>query len=375
MQEPLELPDGDPGNRRPPEGADRPWRHPSEVGLDQRGRRDQRRGTLVGGVLVGFGVVLLALGAALGLSGPGEGAASDPTVPVSERVRPTLAAVDVEGPAGRRTVTGIVLDGSGHVVAPAAAVDGASRVSVTCGDRPPQDAEVVAVDGSARLAVLRIPDPAGRPVTAAGPPAVGTEVVAARASAGEGPVRTVPARIAAVPASPVGVDAVADGGPASAFATAATFDADDGALFDEVGRFVGLVVSARPAGAAVGPELVQLLAVPATVVVELAHGLLRVEAESMPWLGLSGSAAASGGTTASSGGLRVTAVVPGGPAAVSGIAPGDVVVALGGRPVGSMEDLRGALRSTGIGVAVEVTLRRPSGPGSVTLVTAVRPRG
>jgi S1-C subfamily serine protease len=371
MQEPLEPPEGDPGDRRLPEGPDRPWRHPSEVGLHHRGRRDQRRSALVGGLLVGFGAVLLAVGAVLGLSGPGEGAASDTTVPIAERVRPTLAAVDVEVADGRRTVTGVVLDASGHVVAPAHAVDGALRVVVTCGDRPPQEAEIVAVDGAAELAVLRIPDPAGRPVTAVDPPEVGTEVLAARSSTGEGPVRTAPAQIRAASVSAGTADGSA--APDGAFAASSPLGSDDGALFDDVGRFVGLIVSARAAAGATGPEVVQLLALPATRVVQVAQSLLRAEAASMPWLGLSGAAAATAGTTSTTSGLRVTAVVPRGPADVAGIAAGDVVVALGDRAVGSMEDLRRALRSVGTGVAVQVSLERPDGPAAVTVVTAARP--
>ena len=63
------------------------------------------------------------------------------------------------------------------------------------------------------------------------------------------------------------------------------------------------------------------------------------------------------GVAAESGAL-VTAVVPGGPVAAAGVRRGDVVVALGDRPVTSVEDLIGALRETEPQQATSIGVQR-----------------
>jgi S1-C subfamily serine protease len=57
-------------------------------------------------------------------------------------------------------------------------------------------------------------------------------------------------------------------------------------------------------------------------------------------------------------GALVRSVQAGGPADAAGLRPGDVVVALGGQAVGSVEDLLGALRNTEPGQQVPVEVVR-----------------
>lgn len=58
-------------------------------------------------------------------------------------------------------------------------------------------------------------------------------------------------------------------------------------------------------------------------------------------------------------GALVLDVATGGPAAAAGVQKGDVVVALAGKPVDSIEDLYGALRATEPGQQVPLTIARP----------------
>ncbi len=70
--------------------------------------------------------------------------------------------------------------------------------------------------------------------------------------------------------------------------------------------------------------------------------------------------------------FTVEAVVAGGPAAEAGVAVGDVIVAVGGRPVAevSLADFRGALRSRPVGSEIRLTVRR--GPASHELSLTLR---
>jgi S1-C subfamily serine protease len=57
-------------------------------------------------------------------------------------------------------------------------------------------------------------------------------------------------------------------------------------------------------------------------------------------------------------GLRVSEVVPGGPAAGAGLRPGDVLVSAGGKPVATAQDLQRLMFGDAIGVPLEITVLR-----------------
>lgn len=79
------------------------------------------------------------------------------------------------------------------------------------------------------------------------------------------------------------------------------------------------------------------------------HGVLGIRVES----------------AAGSRGVRVAAVSPGGPAAAAGVLPGDVIVALDGRPMKSGHDVAHAMRDIGPGGRVALDLHRRGRPLSV----------
>jgi S1-C subfamily serine protease len=132
-----------------------------------------------------------------------------------------------------------------------------------------------------------------------------------------------------------------------------------GALLDAAGRVIGINEAyIPPAAGAVSLGF----AIPAATAVDIADQLLADGTATHPVLGVSlarltpeiGRAL---GVAAESGAL-VTGVPQGGPAAAAGVQPGDVVVALGDREVGSIEDLLGALRDTEPGRQTTVTVSR-----------------
>jgi putative serine protease PepD len=69
----------------------------------------------------------------------------------------------------------------------------------------------------------------------------------------------------------------------------------------------------------------------------------------------------------------VTQVVPGSPAAKAGIKTGDIIVAIDGKTVNSMDDVVAAVRSNQVGDKMSVTFYQGSSKKKVDLTLADRP--
>jgi len=69
-------------------------------------------------------------------------------------------------------------------------------------------------------------------------------------------------------------------------------------------------------------------------------------------------------------GILVRAVEDGGPAATAGVQEGDLIVAVAGTPVGTVDDLAATLESAGAGVPVELTAVRGVEELTVTVTVA-----
>ena len=158
--------DADGDGKRPPGPGDRPWTHPSEVGLATRGHSARRRSSMIAtGVVLG-GLGLLLSGLVLGSTQQEPDTESATSEPV-ERIERSLATVVVERDGARSTASGIVLDGDGHVLVAASDLEGADRVEASCGGSEATEATTVAHDTSSDLAVLRMERPAGSPIAVA----------------------------------------------------------------------------------------------------------------------------------------------------------------------------------------------------------------
>ena len=77
---------------------------------------------------------------------------------------------------------------------------------------------------------------------------------------------------------------------------------------------------------------------------------------------------------ASTGGVEVQSVVPGGPAAASGLEPGDLVVAVDGQPVADAAALRELVGKKAVGQPVVLDVQREGDPFRVALTTGAFPR-
>ncbi len=132
-----------------------------------------------------------------------------------------------------------------------------------------------------------------------------------------------------------------------------------GALLDAQGRVVGLNEAYIPPSAGA----VDLgFAIPAATVLDVAGQLLADGTADHPYLGVS-AARLTGEIQRQLGvpvdrGVVVLAVDENSPAARAGVRGGDVIVSLGDRDIGSVEDLLGALRETDPGQRTSLTVAR-----------------
>lgn len=132
-----------------------------------------------------------------------------------------------------------------------------------------------------------------------------------------------------------------------------------GALLDADGRVVGINEAyIPPAAGAVSLGF----AIPTATVLDVTEQLLTNGRASHPFLGVSTGrltpAIRERLRVQTKAGALVRGVEPGGPAAVAGARPGDVIVDLAGTPVQSVEDLLGALRRTEPGAEQPMVVER-----------------
>jgi putative serine protease PepD len=369
-----------PGYRPPPHPDDRLWRHPSEMrahpiapidGSEPRPappqittpRGDRRRarpwGAVVaagtaGAVLAGAGVAVLGIGERVVERPVTERVALDPTASALEsavgatealrqRTAPTVVGVEA---AGAHRGSGIVVRDDGIVVTSAAfVVAGAVPVVRLPNGRTPR-VDVVGVDATTGLAVLDI---AGRGYTpsilATGEDIGAGRSVSALGGGGSGGVTTADGVVGNAEryVGPQGtaLDGVQIEGDADASALG-------GAVTDERGAVLGVTTAVAEGEA--------WYVVPVAVVDRVADELLAAGAARHCWLGIEGTEPGEDAPAPS--GTYVASVVPDSPAALGGIQPGDVIVALDDEEVADMADLIVRLRAHSPGDRVEVTVER-----------------
>ena len=83
---------------------------------------------------------------------------------VLDAVEPSVVSIDtvIQSSQGQGAGTGVVYDASaGYIITNAHVVDGATSITVTVGNGPARDAQLVAADANADIAVLRVSDTTG----------------------------------------------------------------------------------------------------------------------------------------------------------------------------------------------------------------------
>ena len=279
---------------------------------------------------------------------------------VAEALLPRVAALRVSprGRSGEAAGSAVVLTAEGHLLTNAHVVGSADTGEATFADGSSARLEIVGRDPLADLAVVRADRPIVEPpvyrdvddlrigslVVAVGNPLGMAGSVTAGVVSGLGRALPVRTRTATrIVEDVIQTDAALNPGSSG------------GALADSQGRVVG--INTAVAGVGLG------LAVPINATSRrIIYALMHDGRVRRGYLGLVTSpaplppewAARAGQRTA----LRVVEVVAGSPASFSGLHPGDLILAVGGAPLGDAQSLQRLLFEESIGTRLEITVLR-----------------
>jgi len=277
---------------------------------------------------------------------------------VAERLLPCVASRRGRGRGGDGAGSAVTLTADGFLLTSAHVIDGASRGDAAFTDGTETSFEVVGADRLSDLAVLRADGATGPEATlgeaerlhvgqlvvAVGNPlGLAGSVTAGVVSALGRSLPTRSGRTVRLVDDVIQTDAALNPGNSG------------GALADSTGRVVG--INTAVAGYGLG------LAVPVNattrrIVAELMSGG-RVR---RAWIGVGGSSAPLPPPLAQRfgrrHGVRLTQVVPGSPADVAGLRPGDLLVSVADRPIAVIQDLTRFMLDAPIGGRMPVTVVR-----------------
>lgn len=276
---------------------------------------------------------------------------------IAEAVLPGVVSIAVDAADGSGTGSGFVLREDGYVVTNnhvvAGAADGAGSVDVVLADGRRVPATVVGRNISYDIAVLSIPVD-GLTVLDVGDSdrvTVGDTVIAIGAPLGlDG---TVTVGIVSALDRPVTTGEDADTSFISAIQTDAAINPGNsgGPLLDGAGRVIG-VTSAIATLAQERGNIGLGFAIPVNAVRRIASEIIATGSSSTPIMGITLDTRFEGR------GALIETVSLDGPAERAGLAPGDVITSLGGRPVADADELVVAIRDNSPGDTVTVVAER-----------------
>lgn len=269
--------------------------------------------------------------------------------------------------------SGFIFNKEGYILTNDHVINGASKIMVqVVGYRSAFPATVVGADYATDLAVLRIHTPQALPIlplASARPPAIGSFAIAIGNPYGLS--HTVTLGVVSAEGRPLQIgsrqyrnllqtDAAINPGNSG------------GPLLNLDGQVVGIDTAVASQAQGIG------FAIPVSTVRQILPQLLARGYVLRPWLGVSVEdltlpLQAYLGVNASTGAV-IAYVYPGSPAAKAGLQVGDVVTALGGRPITSALDLTSATEAMRIGQVLTVTYDRGSTQSTARVTLTARPR-
>jgi len=265
-------------------------------------------------------------------------------------------------PSEKPQGSGVVIRADGYLATAAHVVDRATAVAVHLADGRVLAGETIAVDRATDIAVLKVA--AELPVLEAAPvPALGDPVCAVANPFGVG-LSVSCGVVSATGRTGMGFNPIEDFIQTDA---AINPGASGGALVDAEGRLVGMIsaIFTRDADSGIGINFAVSAAMLARVADDLiAHGRVVRGRPGLRVVPLDIE------TRARHAGVRVAAVAPGGAADSAGIAAGDIVTTIAGRPVRDQADLLSAIHLHRPGDRIAVSLLRAGQRRDVTLVLA-----
>jgi 2-alkenal reductase len=294
--------------------------------------------------------------------------------------------------------SGFVWDKEGHIVTNNHVIEGAERIKVTFFDGTTVEGTVVGANPDSDLAVVQVDVPTGElyPVTLADSTQVkvGELAIAIGNPFGLENTMTVGFISALGRSLPAGGE---DGTGSYTIPNIIQTDApinpgnSGGVLVNDQGQLVGVTAAiASPVRASAGIGF----AIPSAIVQRVVPVLIEQGQYASPWLGISGTSltpdlAQAMGLQAQQRGALVADVTPNGPAEQAGLrgsgreisvdgetlrVGGDVIVAIGGQPVETFDDLVAYLfTSAEVGQQVTLTVLRDGREQSVAVTLGERP--
>ena len=286
------------------------------------------------------------------------------------KAAPSVVTIYVSSGSGSGSGSGVVLTDDGYVLTNNHVVEEAGdrgAVQVRTADGTLYDAEVVGTEPTADVAVVRIDDVSGlTPATFADSDEVQVGDVAVAIGAPLGLSGTVTDGIVSATNRAVNLGRTGDDNTViDAIQTDAAINPGNsgGALVDGAGEVIGIntAIATVPGGAPGGSEASGNIgvgfAVPGNTAERIATEIIEDGEAQRALLGVSATTEGEAGSAVGSG-ARVVSVEPGSAAEDAGLQAGDVVTAIGERPVTSSTELTAAVRSRTPGDAVTLTVQR-----------------
>jgi len=299
--------------------------------------------------------------------------APDSVAGIAQRVLPSVVSISTRSISGGGTGSGFVIDSNGyiltnnHVISKAAQTGGSIQVSLSDGSF--YSAKVIGRDASYDLAVLKI-TASGLKALQFGDSdtiAVGDLVIAIGSPLGlTGTVTTgiISAKNRAVTAG--------ESNSESSFINALQTDAainpgnSGGPLVDATGAVIGVNSAIASLGTTSQLGSIGLgFAIPINQARKTADQLIKNGKATYPVLGVSIEMKFDGDGALIS--KNAKAILPGGPAAMAGLKPGDIITKFDGRTITSAEELIVAIRAKNVGDKVELTYTR-NGVSAIAII-------
>ncbi len=312
----------------------------------------------------------------------------DSVAGIAAAVLPSVVQIEVAvAPGETGSGSGFILDDQGHILTNshvvAQAASGAD-ITIVFDDGSKQEAKVVGRDAAYDLAVIQA-ETGSRPSLPLGDSdqvVVGDPVIAIGAPLGlQGTVTT---GIVSAVNRPVSAGVQNRNDPATyinAIQTDAAINPGNsgGPLVDIQGRVIGInsaiAQAPGPFGSGASGNIGLGFAIPSNQAGRTAEALIAKGVAEYPVIGVSLTSDYQGeGVKVAEGNLSGNAAVTkDGPADKAGIKPGDVIVALDGRPMTSALELIVAVRSKAVGESVTLTVRRDGKDIDIPVTLAAAP--
>ena len=287
------------------------------------------------------------------------------------KAAPSVVTIYVTSNSGSGSGSGVVLTKDGfvltnnHVVAEGG---GSGTIQVRTSDGTLYDATVVGTDAASDLAVVQLDGASDlTPATFADSGKVQVGDVAVAIGAPLGLSNTVTDGIISATNRAVETGSTQDDSTViDALQTDAAINPGNsgGALVNGAGEVIGIntaiatVAAGTPGGQSQSGNIGVGFAIPSNTAQRIAQEIMKTGSATRAFLGVSARTAAQDQSANVGTGAEIVSVEPGSSAADAGLQPGDVVTAVGDRPVTSSTELTAAVRSHAPGDKVALTVRR-----------------